>query len=126
MKVDAGTIQNLSKRLGVINDRIEAVNNELNDAEFQFESSSSDLKENLSMMDKNETDMTIAVSDYEKQRLEHDATLRFVRKKIDKLDNKINKLIEDYEKAQGKQEEHEAENAATELSVKYQIQCHHL
>ena len=122
MKVDAGTIQNLSKRLGVINDRIEAVNNELNDAEFQFESSSSDLKENLSMIDKNETDMTVAVSDYEKQRLEHDATLRFLRKKIDKLDNKINKLIEDYEKAQGKQEEHEAENAATELSVKYQIQ----
>ena len=122
MKVDAGTIQNLSKRLGVINDRIEAVNNELNDAEFQFESSSSDLKENLSMIDKNETDMTVAVSDYEKQRLEHDATLRFVRKKIDKLDNKINKLIEDYEKAQGKQEEHEAENAATELSIKYQIQ----
>ena len=66
MKVDAGTIQNLSKRLGVINDRIEAVNNELNDAEFQFESSSSDLKENLSMIDKNETDMTVAVSDYEK------------------------------------------------------------
>ena len=31
-------------------------------------------------------------------------------------------MIEDYEKAQGKQEEHEAENAATELSVKYQIQ----
>ena len=52
MKVDAGTIQDLSKRLGVINERIEAVNNELNDAEFQFESSSSDLKENLSAIDK--------------------------------------------------------------------------
>jgi len=122
MKVDAGTIQDLSKRLGVINERIEAVNNELNDAEFQFESSSSDLKENLSAIDKNEVDMRTAVSDYEKTRLEHDATLRFVRKKIDKLDNKINKLIEAYEQAQGKEEEHEAENAASELSVKYQIQ----
>ena len=122
MKTDAGTIQDLSKRLGVINERIEAVNNELNDAEFEFESCSSDLQENLSALDKNESDMRIAVSDYEKARLEHEATLRFIRKKIDKLDNKINKLIEEYENAQGKEEEHEAENAATELSVKYQIQ----
>ena len=122
MKVDAGTIQDLSKRLGVINERIEAVNNELNDAEFEFESCSSDLQENLSAIDKNELDMRTTVSDYEKKRLEHDATLRFIRKKIDKLDNKINKLIEGYEQAQGKQEEHEAENAASELSVKYQKQ----
>ena len=79
MKVDAGTIQNLSKRLGVINDRIEAVNNELNDAEFQFESSSSDLKENLSMMDKNETDMTVAISDYETARFSQKATDQRIR-----------------------------------------------
>jgi chromosome segregation ATPase/DNA-binding transcriptional ArsR family regulator len=122
MKVDAGTIQDLSKRLGIINERIEAVNHELNDAEFEFESCSSDLQENLSAIDKNEADLRTAVSDYEKTRLEHDATLRFIRKKIDKLDNKVNKIIEAYEQAQGKEEEHEAENAATELSVKYQIQ----
>ena len=124
MKVDAGTIQDLSKRMGIINERIEAVNNELNDAEFQFESTSSDLAENAMALDKNEADMRITVSDYEKTRLEHDATLRFIRKKIDKLNNKINKLIESYEIAQGRQEEHEAENAATELSIKYQKQSH--
>ena len=78
MKTDAGTIQDLSKRLGVINERIEAVNNELNDAEFEFESCSSDLQENLSALDKNESDLRTAVSDYEKARLEHEATLRFI------------------------------------------------
>ena len=76
MKVDAGTIQDLSKRLAIINERIEDINGELNDAETHFENCSTNLSENFSALDKNELDMRTAVSDFEKERLEHDATLR--------------------------------------------------
>ena len=122
MKVDAGTIQDLSKRLGIINERIEVINGELNEAETHFENCSTDLSENFSAIDKNELDMRTAVSDFEKERLEHDATLRFIRKKIEKLDGKLSKTIEAYEHAQSKEEELDAENAASELTIKYQNQ----
>ncbi|MFL3045376.1 MAG: helix-turn-helix domain-containing protein [Candidatus Neomarinimicrobiota bacterium] len=122
MKVDAGTIQDLSKRLAIINERIEVINGELNEAETHFENCSTNLLENFSALDKNELDMRTAVSDFEKERLEHDATLRFTRKKIEKLDRKISKIIESYENAQSKEEELDAENAASELAIKYQNQ----
>jgi len=122
MKVDAGTIQDLSKRLAIINERIEVINSELNEAETHFENCSTDLSENFSALDKNEADMRAAVSDFEKERLEHDASLRFIRKKIEKLDVKISKIIEAYEKAQSNEEELDAEIAASELSIKYQNQ----
>ena len=118
----AGTIQDLSKRLAIINDRIEVINGELNEAETHFENCSTNLLENFSALDKNELDMRTAVSDFEKERLEHDATLRFTRKKIEKLDRKISKIIESYENAQSKEEELDAENAASELAIKYQNQ----
>jgi len=124
MKVEAGTIQDLSKRLAIINERIEVINSELNEAETQFENCSSNLSENYSAIDKNELDMRTAISDFEKERLEHDATLRFISKKIEKLDVKISKIIEAYEKAQSNEEELEAENAASELSIKYQNQSY--
>ena len=122
MKVDAGTIQDLSKRLSIINERIEVINSELNEAETHFENCSTDLSENFSALDKNEADMRAAVSDFEKERLEHDASLRFIRKKIEKLDVKISKIIEAYEKAQSNEEELDAEIAASELAIKYQNQ----
>ena len=122
MKVDAGTIQDLSKRLAVINERIEVINSELNEAETNFENCSTDFSENIDAMDKNEADMRMVVNDFEKEKLEHEATLRFIRKKMNKLDVKISKIIESYEHAQSKEEELEAENAASELSIKYQNQ----
>ena len=57
-----------------------------------------------------------------KKELEHDATLRFIRKKIEKLDGNLSKIIEAYEHAQSKEEELDAENAASELAIKYQNQ----
>ena len=66
--------------------------------------------------------MRAAVSDFEKERLEHDASLRFIRKKIEKLDLKISKIIEAYEKAQSNEEELDAKNSSSELSIKYQNQ----
>ena len=122
MKVDAGTIQDLSKRLAIINERIEVINSELNEAETHFENSSTDLSENFSALDKNEVDMRAAVSDFEKERLEHDASLRFIRKKIENLDVKISKIFEAYEKAQSNEEELDAEISASELGIKYQNQ----